>query len=180
MIPPAAPPLKQKSGILGTILVSLLILILLAATGGAGYWVYTLNNNLTAKNSQVTALQGKYEKLQGAHEQLISDLDQAKADLETASGDLTKAQDNLKQAKDKSQVVENRVANTLTLLDVASALYDDSIEIAELEEKIGETGDAKLSELWDKYKDSGRQEDLESFLFYLFRVITENLNKKAN
>jgi uncharacterized protein HemX len=176
--PAPPPPARKKGGILGAILVSLLILFLLAVAGGVGFLDYTLNNNLVSKKSQIAALQGKYEKLQDENKQFTSDLTQARTDLEAATGDLTKAQDSLKKAGDKAQVVETRISDTLQLLEVASSLYSEEGRSV-LEDKVEATGDDKLSELWEKYKYSGKNEDLHSFLFYLFRVITENLSEKA-
>lgn len=173
-----APPPARKTGVLGKVLVGLLIFFLLAVAGGVGYWDYTLNTKLLSTNDQISTLQGKYETLQKDNKQLTSDLEKARADLEKANGSLKKANDNVKDAEDKAKTVQTRIDATLQLLDIASSIFVDHEELDVVDKKVKATEDSKLIGLWEDFKSSGRQEDLNLFYDHLFATIFANLTEK--
>ena len=173
-----APPPARKTGVLGKILVGLLIFFLLAVAGGVGYWDYTLNTKLLSTNDQISTLQGKYETLQKDNKQLTSDLEKAKADLEKANGNLKKANDNAKDAQGKAKTVQTRIDATLQLLDIASSIFVDHENLDVVDKKVKATEDSKLIGLWEDFKSSGKQEDLNFFYDHLFATIFANLTEK--
>lgn len=170
----------KKTGMVGRILIGLFIFILLAVAGGLGYWNYTLNQNLTSTHNQITDWQGKYEALQNENKQLNLDLTAAKDEFDKATADLKKVQGETKETQKNAGVVDTRMKFTLQLFDVANALIIEKADFDVVEQKIVATKDAKLLELWGKVKSGQRQEDLDSFLFYLFRIISENVDKEVS
>lgn len=170
----------KRTGVLGKVLVGLFIFVLLAVATGLGYWDYTLNQSLTLTNSQIADWQSKYETLQNENKQLNLDFTAAKDELKKATADLNKTQGETKETQKNADVVDTRMKFTLQLFDVANALIIEQADFDVVEQKIVATKDAKLLELWEKVKSGQRQEDLDSFLFYLFRIISENVDKEVS
>lgn len=176
IVQPVSPPPAKKNAWVN-ILVGLLIFLLVASAAGLGYWDYTLNNNLTSTKNQTTELQGKYEKLQSNNKQLTSDLAQAKIDLEKATGDLKKIQGDLTDVDLDAKVVKARITTTTKLMDVVIATFVSDEKLPDLDKKIKATDDNKLISLWETFKKSGKQDDLNKFYDYLFTSISANLTK---
>lgn len=170
----------KRTGVLGKVLVGLFIFVLLAVATGLGYWDYTLNQSLTLTHSQIVDWQSKYETLQNENKQLNLDFTAAKDELKKATADLNKTQGETKETQKNADVVDTRMKFTLQLFDVANALIIEKADFDVVEQKIVATKDAKLLELWEKVKSGQRQEDLDSFLFYLFRIISENVDKEVS
>lgn len=170
----------KRTGVLGKVLVGLFIFVLLAVATGLGYWDYTLNQSLTLTHSQIADWQSKYETLQNENKQLNLDFTAAKDELKKATADLNKTQGETKETQKNADVVDTRMKFTLQLFDVANALIIEQADFDVVEQKIVATKDAKLLELWEKVKSGQRQEDLDSFLFYLFRIISENVDKEVS
>ena len=98
---PDPSPVQEKKPAkrnVGSIILGILVVLLLVAVAGLGYWAYTLNTDLIATQGELTSLQAEHEQLktdlasaQSDNDQLTADLNQAKADLEKTNGDLTTA-----------------------------------------------------------------------------------------
>lgn len=185
---PAPAPVQAKkpsqAGGIAAVLLGLVVIVLLVAVAGLGFWAYSLNTKLADTQQQLTALQGDYGKLQTDYtvltsekDKLNADLTQAKADLEKANADLATAQTDLQKAQDESKALNAKTSETGKLADILYTWFTtkDTSGILKLDAQIKATNDTKLKSLWDQFTLSPTNDKSGELLVYLVTAIRDNL-----
>ncbi|HEX2994813.1 MAG TPA: hypothetical protein VHP14_08315 [Anaerolineales bacterium] len=190
---PAPAPVQAKKpsqvGGIAAVLLGLVVIVLLIAVAGLGFWAYSLNTKLADTQQQLTALQGDYGKLQTDYtvltsekEKLNADLTQAKADLEKANADLATAQTDLQKARDENKAVGAKMDKAGKLADVLFTWFtsEDASGLIKVDAKIKATSDTKLASLWEKYLTAVAQNkpgtsEFGDLLIHLVTSLNDNL-----
>jgi hypothetical protein len=118
-----------KLNFISEILTVLVLLFLLIAVAGLGFWAYRLNTNLTATQQQLSILQGEhnklkadYEKIKGNNEKLNVNLTAAQTELESIKQDLVATQFNLKTAQEQNKILQAKIdAISVTTVNITNA-----------------------------------------------------------
>ena len=184
---PAPAPVQAKKGPrwgIAAILLALLVVALLVAVAGLGFWAYSLNTKLAAAEQQLAALQGDHDKLQTNYATLTSDKDklnadltQTKADLEKANADLTAAQGDLKTAQDQNSDLNARMNKANKLAEILYTWFttNDAAGIFKIDSQIKATDDAKLKSLWDQFMRSPSDDKVGPIMIHLVTALGDYL-----
>jgi septal ring factor EnvC (AmiA/AmiB activator) len=138
---------------LTTIILAVFLVIFLGATAGLGYWAYTLNSSLIAKQQQLAELQSDYAKLQSGNENLTTELAQVKTDLEESSKDLTNTQTKLEKMQDENLKLKVKIEAASKKLQILYAFSTVSVptDILAIDTMIKATEDKQLLERWNDF-----------------------------
>ena len=138
---------------LTTIILAVFLVIFLGATAGLGYWAYTLNSSLIAKQQQLAELQSDYAKLQSGNENLTTELAQVKTDLEESSKDLTNTQTKLEKMQDENLKIKVKIEAASKKLQILYAFSTVSVptDILAIDTMIKATEDRQLLERWNDF-----------------------------
>lgn len=138
---------------LTTIILAVFLVIFLGATAGLGYWAYTLNSSLIAKQQQLAELQSDYAKLQSGNENLTTELAQVKTDLEESSKDLTNTQTKLEKMQDENLKLKVKIEAASKKLQILYAFSTVSVptDILAIDTMIKATEDRQLLERWNDF-----------------------------
>jgi uncharacterized protein HemX len=185
---PAPVPVQAKKpsqvGGIAAVLLGLVVVVLLVAVIGVGFWAYSLNTKLASTQQQLTALQGDYSKLQTDYtvltsekEKLSADLTQAQADLDKANADLATAKTDLQAAQDETKAVTAKMGETGKLADILFTWFtiNDSSSILKLDSQIKATDDTKLKSLWDQFMASPTNDKVTDVLIYIVTTLRDDL-----
>jgi hypothetical protein len=161
-----------------------LVILLLAVFGLAGYWAYALSSELVTARQQLATLQGAHETLQadyasltGSHQNVVAELTQTRASLEAANTDLTAAQSDLKKLQDDDRDASTRIKKAGRLLDILYAwvTVDSAIDIFAIDTMIKESKDAELMARWEELTTSQSEDALSVFVEFLIDDIRNSL-----
>lgn len=76
-----------------------------------------------------------------------------------------------------AKVVKGHITVASKMMDVVIAMLVKDEKLPDVEKKIKATDDNKLIGLWETFKKSGKQDDLDKFYEYLFASVSDNLTK---
>lgn len=152
----------------------------LTSVASLSSYAHNMNESLAAKQKQLTSLQHEYDQLKAEHNSLIADFDKTTTDLNQAKSDLSVATDKvaalegeLKAAQDQNAKLEQSMKIARLNMSVLNGLFDDSISLQEMEERIAATGNSEMSSNWDDVND---QNSLGGFIVYLVHTVWQSMN----
>lgn len=164
----------------------ILLILLILAVGGLGYWNYMLDANLKAADLSLAASQSRYNALTTRNAKLGSDLEQTnssltqtKAELETtkksldaAKLDLSKANgqvSSLKSKKEKALLYSTLLASVFTVPD------DDKTKGLVIFIQVALVKDPELTKMYNNYLEHPNQDNFEEWLGYVITKLSEIL-----
>jgi len=175
---PVTPPAKKSSNALWIVLVIVLIL----AVAGVGFWGYQQSAALKATQGALTTLQGKYDSLTAEKNTLSSNLDATtaelgttKAELEKTKADLATTQGDLKTAQDKSAALEKTIEKARKYAGIIKGIWVDEDSFSDLGIKVNATDDAALKSKFEAFDDSRSASDFGALLEYLYTIMVDVL-----
>ena len=135
------------------IILTVFLVIFLAAAAGLGYWAYTLNSSLIATQQQLAEVQSDHAKLQSGNENLTTELAQVKTDLEESSKDLTNTQTKLEKMQDENLKLKVKIEAASKKLQILYAFSTVSVptDILAIDTMIKATEDRQLLERWNDF-----------------------------
>ncbi len=149
----------------------LLLLIAVVAAAGLGIWSYQLRSNLAAAESQLASLQGDYGKLKADYAKLTADLGQANSTIDQAKSDLGKANADLKAVQSEIAAERARLDAARKLMAVLEAVSSNNPDPAEVNAQVFNTGDARLSSLWNAVVRMPSDDNALAFAEYLWEAM---------
>jgi septal ring factor EnvC (AmiA/AmiB activator) len=184
VISPAAvaPKAPMKINFLALFL-ALALVILCCAFTGLGYWAFTLNTKLNAKQGELVTLQGKYDSLTAEKNKLSTDLDtttasleQTKTELDATKTELSTTQSDLSTSKNETAALQAKIDKANKVVDVLVAIFVNSENDASIEKKVVATGDTKMKSLFDDFMAKPNQTTFNAFEDYLYEALADILN----
>lgn len=159
------------------VILTVFLIIFLAATAGLGYWAYTLNSSLIATQQQLAELQSDHTKLQSENENLTAELAQVKADLEESSKDLTNTQTKLEKAQAENLELNVKIENASKKLQIlyAFSTIATPTDILAIDTLIKETKDRQLLERWNEFYSNPSESAGVNFILNLITAIQTSL-----
>lgn len=138
---------------LTTSILTVFLVIFLAATAGLGYWADSLNSSLIATQQQLAELESDHAKLQSENENLTTELAQVKTDLEESSKDLTNTQTKLEKLQDENLKLKVKIEAASKKLQILYAFSTASVptDILAIDTMIKATEDRQLLERWNNF-----------------------------
>ncbi len=134
------------------------LVILILAVAGLGYWTWQLSTNLKAAQQSLSALQGKYDDLTTENSRLTTELGQTSSELEQTNTELAGTNDTLKTTHSDTSKLKQEASNLLSkkdksfkYVDIMRGIFEDKDTFLETMLKVLLTGDAKLFELYNTY-----------------------------
>jgi septal ring factor EnvC (AmiA/AmiB activator) len=166
------------------IVIPILLVLLLLAAGGVGYWGYQLNTNLTAAKQSLDALQGKYKDLTSQKSQLSTELDQVnseladtKAAIEKTKGDSTAATAELSKANNEATALISKMGKAAKYIEVLKGGFAEGDNVIETFVKVSATKDSKLESLWTDYLTGLSNTSFVKFMAYLISTTVDILKQ---
>ncbi len=159
-----------------------ILVILILAVAGLGYWTWQLSTNLKAAQQSLSALQGKYDDLTAENSRLTTELGQTSSELEQTSTELAGTNDTLKTTRSDTSKLKQEASNlqskkdkSFKYVDVMRGIFEDNDTFFETMLKVIITGDAKLLELYNTYTKSRSTTDLGNWTEHLLTKAVELL-----
>ncbi len=149
----------------------LLLLIAVVAAAGLGIWSYQLRSNLADAESQLASLQGDYGKLKADYAKLTADLGQANSTIDQAKSDLGKANADLKAVQSETAAERAKLDAARKLMAVLEAVSSTNPDPAEVNAQVFNTGDARLSSLWNAVVRMPSDDNALAFAEYLWEAM---------
>lgn len=172
----SASPLKNRRLIMGV-----LVLLVLAALG-LGYWTFQQNSKLRDAEGSLAALQKKYDSLTSEKNNLASQLKSAEAELvstnaelESTNESLTQARADLSAANKEKSALAQKMDKASGYLDVMRGAFEDDDTYFETFFKVLATGDSKFLGFWNQYQQTGDDQDFSIWITYLFTTAVDIL-----
>lgn len=156
-------------------LITGLIVALILAALGLGYWTYTQSTALKSAEGSLAALQKKYEGLTSENNNLTNELGATTMDLANTNTQLENTQDNLTQAraelseanKEKSALAQ-KMDEASAYLDIMRGAFEDDDTYFFTYLRVAATGDSKFIGFWNQYQETGDDQDFLIWITYLF------------
>ena len=159
-----------------------ILVILILAVAGLGYWTWQLSTNLKAAQQSLSALQGKYDDLTAENSRLTTELGQTSSELEQTNTELAGTNDTLKTTRSDTSKLKQEASNlqskkdkSFKYVDVMRGIFEDNDTFFETMLKVIITGDAKLLELYNTYTKSRSTTDLGNWTEHLLTKAVELL-----
>ncbi len=159
-----------------------ILVILILAVAGLGYWTWQLSTNLKAAQQSLSALQGKYDDLTAENSRLTTDLGQTSSELEQTSTELAGTNDTLKTTRSDTSKLKQEASNlqskkdkSFKYVDIMRGIFEDNDTFLETMLKVIITSDAKLLELYNTYTQSRSTTDLGNWTKHLLTKAVELL-----
>jgi len=166
-----------KRNLLLPILAALVILFLVLAAGGLGYWGYTLNLKLTDAQQQLAQLQGEHDKLKTDYQKSQTDLAAAQAELASTKKDLGTAQADLKDSDDQNKGLQSKISTTALKVKILYTFMTSKTgsDIITIDTLVKSAHDSELQSQWSSFTDTLTPEAGVTFLNYLVGAIQNDL-----
>ncbi len=152
----------------------------LTSVASLSSYAHNMNESLDAKQAQLDSLQRDYDQLTDERNTLVADLDQTRSDLDVAKSDLAAANDKvaaleaqLKEAQDQNAKLEQSIKIVRLNMSVLHGLFDDSVDLDEMNERIAATGNSEMSRKWDAVNN---QDSFGGFIIYLVHMVWDSMN----
>lgn len=135
----------------------IVLVVLVLALLGAGYWAKQTNDKLTAETEAVAALQSKYDKLKAEKAGLDGDLAANKTETETNQTDLegTNAtfkttKSDLSKANTALSALQKEMTNAALRVDIMRGVFDGESTNAIIFLKLILIDDEALTQSWNE------------------------------
>jgi len=176
---PQEPPVAEVKPRLKKPIFKIVILVLLVfAVAGLGYWNYQLSANLKAAQQSLATLQGKHDNLTAQKNQLTSDFEkassdlaQAKTELESTNATLSTAKSDLSKSKGDEKALREKMDRAGQYIEIMRGIFVDEDVNFVTYLKIVLVKDGKLDSLFQEYMASGSYGDLVEWLAHLLSTV---------
>lgn len=152
----------------------------LTSVASLSSYAYKMNESLAAKQEQLDSLQKDFDRLKTEYktltadfEQTRSELDAAKSDLDAANGKVAALEAELNESKAKNAQLEQTMKTVRLNMSVLQGLFDDSVSLDEMNDRIAATGNSEMRRNWDAVQD---QNSLGGFIVYLVDTVWDSMN----
>jgi len=159
-----------------------ILVILILAVAGLGYWTWQLSTNLKAAQQSLSALQGKYDDLTAENSRLTTDLGQTSSNLEQTSTELAGTKDTLKTTRSDTSKFKQEASNlqskkdkSFQYVNIMRGIFENKDTMFDTFVKVLLTGDVKLLELYNTYSKSRSTTDLDNWTEHLLSKAMELL-----
>lgn len=165
----------------------ILLILLILAVGGLGYWNYTLDANLKAAELSLAAMQSRHDALTTRNTKLTSDLGLTSAELEQTTTDLETTEASVKAAKLDLSKANGQVSSLESkkekarqytmILETVFTLPDSEIKGILLSLEISLLKDQELSKLYENYLKKPNPDTFREWFGYVIVKLDESLRK---
>ena len=159
-----------------------ILILLILAVAGLGYWTYQLSTNLKVAQQSLAALQGRHADLTTKNDGLTTEFTQVSGDLESTNTELATTRETLKTAKSDlskskqdASALQSKKTKAGKFVEIMRGVFEDKDSFIETYLKVLATGDAKLSDLYNAYMKSKSSVDLFTWSGYLISKAVEFL-----
>jgi septal ring factor EnvC (AmiA/AmiB activator) len=163
------------------IVIPILLVLLLLAASGVGYWAYQLNTQLTRAKQSLSALQAKHDTLKSEKSKLSTELDQVNSELadtnaaiEKTKSDSTAATAELSKYNDEASALISKMGKAEKYIEILKGAFADKDNVIETFLKVSAIKDSKLDSLWADYLAS-KSNSFVKFMAYIISTTVDIL-----